>query len=75
MAASLLDVTPGGDICAMRARANSSRAFLAGAVRGDAVMMVMRSDASSCPKSFSNAFCFVFGKRKWKFFFNNVKKY
>ena len=45
MAASLLDVTPGGEICAVRASAflYVSRAFLAGAVRGDAVVM-MRCD-------------------------------
>ena len=66
MAASLLDVTPGGDICAMRARVNSSRAFLAGAMRGEMRrgVVMRRLDASPCPKSFSYVF---FGKKEGKF--------
>ncbi len=58
MAASLLDVTPGGEICAMRARVYVSRAFF-----GRGCERRCRCDASSpSPKSVS--FVFLLAKNK-----------
>lgn len=68
MAASLLDVTPGGEICAMRARVYVSRAFF-----GRGCERRCRCDASSpSPKSVS--FVFLLAKKRMKSF-DKEKRY